>query len=99
MNKGEKSLLDTDIISEIIKRANPRIIAKANSYLNQFDKYTLSVITVMEITEGWHKRKQEQRLQQFLTILTSTGMSRVFIGVFNLGAKSISLISLAISCI
>lgn len=71
MNKVEKSLLDTDIISEIIKRANPRIIVKANSYLNQFDKYTLSVITVMEIIEGWHKRKQEQRLQQFLTILTS----------------------------
>ncbi|MEH1844771.1 MAG: PIN domain-containing protein [Nostoc sp.] len=71
MNKVEKSLLDTDIISEIIKRANPRIIVRANSYLNQFDKYTLSVITVMEIVEGWHKRKQEQRLQQFLTILTS----------------------------
>lgn len=27
MNKVDKSLLDTDILSEIIKRANPRIIA------------------------------------------------------------------------
>jgi tRNA(fMet)-specific endonuclease VapC len=71
MNKVEKSLLDTDILSEIIKRANPRIIVKANSYLNQFEKYTLSVITVMEIVEGWQKRKEEQRLQQFLTILAS----------------------------
>ena len=52
MNKVEKSLIDTDILSEIIKRANPRIIVKANSYLNRFDKYTLSVITVMEIVEG-----------------------------------------------
>ncbi len=52
MNKVEKSLLDTDILSEIIKRANPRIIAKANTYLNQFDKYTISIITVMEIVEG-----------------------------------------------
>ncbi len=71
MNKVEKSLLDTDILSEIIKRANPRIIVKANSYLNQFDKYTISAITVMEIVEGWQKRKQEKRLQQFLTILAS----------------------------
>jgi tRNA(fMet)-specific endonuclease VapC len=71
MNKVEKSLLDTDILSEIIKRANPVIIAKANIYLNEFDKYTISVITVMEIVEGWQKRKQEQRLQQFLTILNS----------------------------
>lgn len=71
MNKVEKSLLDTDILSEIIKRVNLRIIVKANSYLNQFDKYTISAITVMEIVEGWQKRKQEKRLQQFLTILTS----------------------------
>ncbi|MCC5620235.1 type II toxin-antitoxin system VapC family toxin [Nostoc sp. CHAB 5715] len=71
MNKVKKSLLDTDILSEIIKRANSRIIAKANTYLNQFEKYTISVITVMEIVEGWQKRKQEQRLQQFLTIVSS----------------------------
>lgn len=71
MNKVEKSLLDTDILSEIIKRVNPRIIVKANNYLNQFDKYTISAITVMEIVEGWQKRKQEKRLQQFLSILAS----------------------------
>ncbi|WP_414562535.1 MULTISPECIES: type II toxin-antitoxin system VapC family toxin [unclassified Anabaena] len=69
--KIDKSLLDTDILSEIIKRINPRVIDKANAYLNQFDKYTISVITVMEIVEGWQKRRQEQRLQQFLTILDS----------------------------
>ncbi|MFN6487263.1 MULTISPECIES: type II toxin-antitoxin system VapC family toxin [unclassified Nostoc] len=71
MNEVEKSLLDTDILSEIIKRVNPRIIFKANNYLHQFDKYTISAITVMEIVEGWQKRKQEKRLQQFLTILNS----------------------------
>ncbi len=70
-NKVEKSLLDTDILSEIIKRANPRIITKANTYLKEFNQYTISVITVMEIIEGWQKRKQEERLQQFSTILIS----------------------------
>ncbi|MBD2388392.1 hypothetical protein [Cylindrospermum sp. FACHB-282] len=71
MTKVEKSLLDTDILSEIIKRANPQIVAKANTYLNQFEKYTISVITVMEIVQGWQKRQQAERLQQFLNILTS----------------------------
>ncbi|MDZ7963619.1 MAG: type II toxin-antitoxin system VapC family toxin [Nostoc sp. DedSLP03] len=71
MNEVEKSLLDTDILSEIIKRVNPLIIVKANSYLHQFNKYTISAITVMEIVEGWQKRKQEKRLQQFLAILNS----------------------------
>jgi len=71
MNKVEKSLLDTDILSEIIKRANPLIIAKADIYLTQFEKYTISAITVMEIVEGWQKRQQKERLQQFLNILIS----------------------------
>lgn len=71
MSKVEKSLLDNDILSEIIKRVNLRIINKANTYLNQFDKYTISAITVMEIVEGWQKRQQQQRLQEFLTILGS----------------------------
>lgn len=47
MNKVEKSLLDTDILSEILKRASSRIIVKANNYLSQFDKYTISAITVI----------------------------------------------------
>lgn len=71
MNKVEKSLLDTDILSEIIKRANPQIIAKADIYLSQFEKYKISAITVMEIVEGWQKRQQKERLQQFLNILIS----------------------------
>ncbi|MGM3305590.1 PIN domain-containing protein [Anabaena sp. WFMT] len=71
MNKPEKSLLDTDIFSEIIKRANPNIINKANIYLAEFEKYTISVITIMEIVEGWRKRKQEQRIEQFLTIIST----------------------------
>ncbi|MBD2411040.1 VapC toxin family PIN domain ribonuclease [Nostoc calcicola FACHB-389] len=69
MSEVEKSLLDNDILSEIIKRVNFRIINKANTYLNQFDKYIISAITVMEIVEGWQKRQQEQRLQELLTIL------------------------------
>ncbi len=71
MSEVEKSLLDTDILSEIIKRVNLHIINKANTYLNQFDKYKISAITVMEIVEGWQKRQQQQRLQKFLTILDS----------------------------
>ena len=71
MNKPKKSLLDTDIFSEIIKRANPNVINKANSYLAEFGKYTISVITVMEVVEGWRKRKQEQRIEQFINIISS----------------------------
>jgi len=65
----EKSLLDTDMLSEIIKAVNTDILIKANRYLTQFGKYTISVITIMEIVEGWQKRKQQQKLEKFLDII------------------------------
>lgn len=70
MDKVEKSLLDTDILSEIIKAVNTDILIKAHIYLTQFGKYTISVISVMEIVEGWQKRKQPKRLEKFLNIMT-----------------------------
>jgi tRNA(fMet)-specific endonuclease VapC len=66
-----KSLLDTDIISEILKGIDPNIRAKAIAYRSQFGFYTTSVISVMEIVEGWHRRQNEARITQFLGTLAT----------------------------
>ena len=62
----EKALIDTDIFSEILKSINQRVAARATAYRNAFGCYTISVITVTEIVKGWHKTRQEERIQQFL---------------------------------
>jgi tRNA(fMet)-specific endonuclease VapC len=67
----DKSLLDTDIFSEILKGINPSVVAKATAYLSVFGRYTISVITVMEIVKGFHKLQREDRIQQFLAGLTT----------------------------
>ncbi len=67
----DKSLLDTDIFSEILKGINPNVVAKATAYRSVFGKYTISVITVMEIVKGFHKLQREDRIQQFLAGLTT----------------------------
>jgi tRNA(fMet)-specific endonuclease VapC len=67
----DKSLLDTDIFSEILKGINPSVVAKATAYLSVFGRYTISVITVMEIAKGFHKLQREDRIQQFLAGLTT----------------------------
>ncbi|MGA1356738.1 MAG: hypothetical protein ACO35Q_08675 [Prochlorothrix sp.] len=54
-----KSLLDTDIFSEILKAKDPNVIQQARQYRQAFGCYSLSVITMMEISAGWRKRKQE----------------------------------------
>jgi tRNA(fMet)-specific endonuclease VapC len=44
-----KSLLDTDILSEIGKGIDPNVARNATVYRNAFGRYTLSVISIMEV--------------------------------------------------
>ncbi len=44
-----KSILDTDILSEIIKRKNPTVAARATAYLGAWGRLTLTSISVMEV--------------------------------------------------
>ncbi len=67
-----KALLDTDILSEILKGMNRKVIARSNAYIETFGQYTISVITVMEIVRGWHRLGREDRVQRFLSALPNT---------------------------
>ncbi len=50
-----ETLLDTDILSEIIKGLHPKVVATAVQYRERFGRYTTSTITVMEIVQGFHQ--------------------------------------------
>lgn len=80
----DKSLLDTDTFSEILKGVNPHVVARARAYRSAFRRYTISTITVMEIVKGLHKLGREDRIQQFLSVLSS-------IELLTLDAKSAEL--------
>lgn len=66
-----KALLDTDILSEILKGIDPNVVRNATVYRNAFGRYTLSVVTVMEVVRGFQKKQNQGRLQHFLTSLAS----------------------------
>jgi len=61
-----KALLDTDILSEILKAKNAGVVAKAIKYKEGFGQFTISVITVMEIVKGLHKVGRADALKKFL---------------------------------
>lgn len=61
-----KSLLDTDMFSEILKGVDPVVAQRATAYRATFGNYTISAITVLEIVKGLHKVRREERIQQFL---------------------------------
>jgi tRNA(fMet)-specific endonuclease VapC len=64
-------LLDTDILSEIIKKKDATVAARATSYLSDEGRFTVSVLSVMEIVYGFHRLGREDRLEQFRTLISA----------------------------
>ena len=62
----ERTLLDTDIFSEVLKKLNPQVVEKAQQYYKKFGRYTISTITVLEIVKGFHKTNRENDIQMLL---------------------------------
>lgn len=60
-----KRLLDTDILSEIIKGKNAAVTAKASAYLALQGKLTISAISIAEIIYGFRRIGREDRVAQF----------------------------------
>ncbi len=66
-----KALLDTDILSEIGKGIDPNVARNATAYRNAFGRYTLSVISIMEVVRGFQRKQSARRLQRFLSAVAS----------------------------
>lgn len=60
-----KAILDTDILSETLKGIDRQVRSRATTYLVQFQRFTISVITVTEVVKGWHKLQREDAIQRF----------------------------------
>jgi hypothetical protein len=51
----KKSLLDTDIFSDVTKWVNPTVAGHATGYRKAFTRYTISAVTFMEVIRGYQK--------------------------------------------
>jgi tRNA(fMet)-specific endonuclease VapC len=66
-----KTLLDTDIYSEILRAINLTVVANAQSYRQTHGILTLSVITVMEMVKGFHQVQRPQKITDLLTYVAA----------------------------
>lgn len=67
----EKTILDTDIFSEVLKRKHPNVVRTAKQYFEEFGYYSISTITVLEIVKGFHKVNREESIQKFLEAIST----------------------------
>lgn len=67
----DKALLDTDILSEILKAVNRPVAVRAAAYRATWGRYTISTVTVVEVVKGLHKVRREDAIERFLSGLSS----------------------------
>ena len=65
----DRVLVDTDIFSEIFKERDPNVGARALAYQTARGAFTISVITVMEITSGLHRIQAAKQFARFEEML------------------------------
>jgi tRNA(fMet)-specific endonuclease VapC len=67
-----EALIDTDILSEVIKRKDSRVLTKARRYLAEHQRFAFSSITAYEIIRGMRASQATRQLSEFLkTVATS----------------------------
>ena len=58
-------LLDTDILNEVLKKRNARVVAKAAAYLQQHQHFAFSGITWYELMRGLREKGATKQLKNF----------------------------------
>lgn len=59
------ALLDTDILSEILKGKNPKVVQRGSAYLAAHRQFAFSAITHYEIVRGLKAKRASQQIQSF----------------------------------
>jgi predicted nucleic acid-binding protein len=68
----DQALLDTDILSEVLKRKDQQVLVSAREYLAEHQRFAFSAITVYEISRGMRANQATRQLAGFLrTVGTS----------------------------
>ena len=67
----DEALLDTDIVSEVLKGRNTQVAAHARTYISQHGCLTTSALSVLEIVKGYEKVGRPADLQRVLSIIDS----------------------------
>jgi tRNA(fMet)-specific endonuclease VapC len=61
-----RTLVDTDILSDFLRGKNARVVDRANAYLRDHGRLSISVISVFEIVRGRHQANQIDRALKFV---------------------------------
>lgn len=68
---ADKTLLDTDIFSELMRGKNEVVRARADAYVKQHGRLAISTVTVLEVVKGLQKAGRQDARERFVSSLPS----------------------------
>jgi tRNA(fMet)-specific endonuclease VapC len=77
----DEALLDSDILSEILKAKNQIVLDAAKQYLAQRSRFAFSSITLYEITRGFRATRAVRGLAKFRKLVDDSDVLPVSIPV------------------
>lgn len=77
----DEALLDTDILSEILKAKNEQVLRVVQRYLDQHQRFAFSAITLYEILRGLRAMQATRALNAFLKLVGSSDVLPVSLSV------------------
>lgn len=77
----DQSLLDSDMLSEVLKRKDPRVLAVARQYLAEHQRLAFSAITAYEIIRGMRSKRATRQLGEFLKTMQTSDVLAVSVPV------------------
>jgi tRNA(fMet)-specific endonuclease VapC len=65
----DEAILDTDILSEVLKKKDQHVLAATRQYLAAHQRLGFSAITAYEIIRGLRSNRAARQLSEFLKVL------------------------------
>ena len=82
----DASLLDTDLLSELLKERNPSVTTNAAAYLAQHGHFTFSEFSRFEVRRGYLEMKGMETLTEFESFCTNSLVLPVSTAIFDRAA-------------
>lgn len=82
----DEALLDTDILSEVLKGKNKQVLDIAEQYLDQHHRFAFSAITLYEELRGLRAGQVPQALNRFVALVGNSDVMPVSLPVLHRAA-------------
>jgi len=83
----DAAILDTDVLSEILKGKNAHVLSCARNYLAEHQRLAFSALTAYEIMRGLRAVGAEQQLEAFFAMLSTSDVFEVSMPVLSRAAE------------